>query len=428
MKKDKPKYPDSAQVVEACEMLLVMLLEVDHTSRSIIMAEFPVGACLDVYKPIYERICELHVTCNGSLQEVLYFDTSKIVLQFYAQTVPKYKLPAPSNYRMLVDIVKRDWQRRICWTHSNTLNEASTNLYVSPDDAYQAFVKDYQQTLATSAQLISLDTIQGEHKSSFTVPYSIPSVEVCGESDVVVVAARPGVGKTTVLLSWIMHWASQDNTRVYLRSCEMSNEQIKMRLLRLSVFFPRADLSRILLLPPTLEATFQLLELDRLRYPHVKMYYALDYIQLERTTSRQASSFDALSYVSREIKQMSNKLRLHTVLLSQLKREGDAKKAPTMADLKGSGSIEEDASTILLLWDAHKSGLLELHSGESSAMKLVLINAKCRHQATDDDQVLYRVENYLTTDPAAAYEQLQFSSQLSSPATTSTDDLDPLPF
>ena len=192
----------------------------------------------------------------------------------------------------------------------------------------------------------------------------------------IVVGARPGVGKTSFALNLCIN-AAKNGASVVFFSLEMSKIEIAQRLLSATAGIPLSDIRGARIQdnqwPTLLEATAQLSKLDvqiddtagttvteirakarRLLHDKEKGIVILDYLQLVSPPPgrmRADSRATEVSEMSRGLKVMAKDLRIPVIALSQLNRtvEGRTGKRPQLSDLRESGAIEQDADVVILL-------------------------------------------------------------------------------
>ena len=205
-------------------------------------------------------------------------------------------------------------------------------------------------------------------------------------SDMVVLAARPAVGKTALALNIARHAAIDQNKGVLMFSLEMSREQLTQRLLCMEGRINSAWLREGFLAKDVMEkvtdaagrvypapiyiddtANVTMLEIRskarRLMAQHDLSLIIIDYLQLMSgaSGSRRAENRQVeISEISRGIKVLARELHVPVMALSQLSREAerDDKGVPKLSHLRESGSIEQDADVVLMLYrpPAHKRG------------------------------------------------------------------------
>lgn len=197
------------------------------------------------------------------------------------------------------------------------------------------------------------------------------------KSDLIIIAARPSMGKTAFCLNIAQNAAYQHRVPVMLFSLEMSHNQLLMRLLCSEArvdgqkvrrgFLGDEDWSKLTITAGMLEdtpillddtANASLLEIRskaRRAYTQEKVgMIIIDYLQLiswsgsERPESRQQE----VSAISRSLKGLARELNVPVVCLSQLSRavESRTDRRPMLSDLRESGAIEQDADVVLFLY------------------------------------------------------------------------------
>lgn len=228
-------------------------------------------------------------------------------------------------------------------------------------------------------------------------------------SDLIILAARPSMGKTGMAIS-ITHGAASLGEPVGFCSLEMPGVQVRQRLLSIESGVGLEEIrnakysdndkikifeaaSRIKKLPIYVDdqPSMSLMELKakarRLwqRYG-IKMLF-VDYLQLMRGENKQQNREQEISEISRGLKGLAKELNIPVVALSQLNRSVESRggeKRPNLSDLRESGAIEQDADVVMFLYRPEYYGLLDDNSGHSNIGKAVVIVAKNRNGATGD--------------------------------------------
>ncbi len=191
-------------------------------------------------------------------------------------------------------------------------------------------------------------------------------------SDLVILAGRPSMGKTSLALSIARHVGVDCNKRVAVFSLEMSKEQIVLRLLcseaKVSNSLVRSGNLGESDFPKLVEAASKIAQADiyvddtpaisvlemraksrRLHKESPLSMIVVDYLQLMRGSSRsQERREQEISEISSSLKALAKELKLPVIALSQLNRAVETRqdKRPVMADLRESGAIEQDADII----------------------------------------------------------------------------------
>jgi replicative DNA helicase len=194
--------------------------------------------------------------------------------------------------------------------------------------------------------------------------------------DLVVIAARPSMGKTALALNIAEHVAVDNGLPVAIFSMEMSSTQLAMRMLgsiaRVDQHKMRTgrlndkewgDLSDAMAklheTPLFIDEGGALTALEvRARARRLKRQYSklglivIDYLQLMAATSQGENRATEISEISRSLKAMAKELDVPVVALSQLNRAVDQRpdRRPVMSDLRESGAIEQDADVILFIY------------------------------------------------------------------------------
>lgn len=228
-------------------------------------------------------------------------------------------------------------------------------------------------------------------------------------SDLIIVAARPSVGKTSLALNIAEHAAIRGKLRVGIFSLEMSQEQLVLRLLssvanvdsgRLrSGFLEEMDFARIAPAmqvlanaalyiddTPSISAMELRTKARRLQAEVGLDLLIVDYLQLmQGPASKDSNRVQEVSEISRGLKALARELSVPVVALSQLNRSPEAResKEPRLSDLRESGAIEQDADLVMFLWRADER--IEATDGELINLKL----AKHRNGPTGELQLFF---------------------------------------
>jgi replicative DNA helicase len=237
---------------------------------------------------------------------------------------------------------------------------------------------------------------------------------LCGwvDPDFVIIAARPGMGKTAFMLSSIYHIAIQGGIATAIFSLEMSSNQLVERLESISSELPLKRLRMNLL---TDNEKVHLMRTDdkiltspiyiedmggisvtqlRAKATILKQKYGIkiifiDYLQLMSGTGKSNQNREQeVSYISRSLKALAKELEVPIIALSQLSRRVEERgdKMPQLSDLRESGSIEQDADAVIMLMRPgyyEQTESVEIGGREYSPSDLVVCKVeKNRHGAT----------------------------------------------
>lgn len=192
-----------------------------------------------------------------------------------------------------------------------------------------------------------------------------------------IIAARPSVGKTALALNIARNVAILEKKKVLVLSVEMSKEELMDRFVLLEGEIDKRKLatgflgrkeaekiapaaSRIAYAPIEIVkyATMSPARLRRALQIHSDCELVIiDYLQLMGVDGFRGNRQEEVSKISREVKSMSGEFNIPIIALSQLKREA-AEQPPRLSDLRESGSIEQDADTVLLLHPDKERGVI----------------------------------------------------------------------
>jgi replicative DNA helicase len=193
--------------------------------------------------------------------------------------------------------------------------------------------------------------------------------------NLIIVAARPAMGKTSFALSMVSHIARQGKGAVAVFSLEMSDKEVVRRMISMESQVPaqmlkRPDLStrdyerlvdgaeRLYDLPIFIDDSSDIKPLElkakcrRLKASHGLSLVVVDYLQLMRTDRRNDNRVQEISEIARALKATAKDLDVPVVALAQLNRgvETRENKRPVLSDIRESGSIEAEADLVMMLY------------------------------------------------------------------------------
>jgi len=229
-------------------------------------------------------------------------------------------------------------------------------------------------------------------------------------SDLLIIAARPGVGKTSLMLSMGLSAARKFHQRVAVFSLEMSAEQVVQRLvsqetgidsqrLRMGEIhedewdrFIRAtsDLSDTWLYiddTPSISTLQLRTKARRVHAEHGLDLIIVDYLQLMSGDMRSENRVQEISYISRGLKALARELNVPVVAASQLSRavEQRSDKHPVLSDLRESGSIEQDADVVMFIY---RDDVYDPQSERKNVAEIIV--AKHRNGPTGSVELFFR--------------------------------------
>ena len=238
------------------------------------------------------------------------------------------------------------------------------------------------------------------------------------KSELIIIAGRPSVGKTAFSLNLLLNVLKKTRLPVIFFSLEMSAQQLMYRLLSIETrlnqnkfktgLLNQDDWKKINLVMrilgkipmhlydsphlSTMEIRRTLKNLDK-AYPQIGLI-VIDYLQLmEDPLLKNANRAQEISAITRELKNIAREFDVPVVALSQLSRTIDSRMdpKPMLSDLRDSGSIEQDADLVLMLYKNNRNVITNLNPG-SSIIDLSI--AKQRNGPIGNTQLLFN--EYLT--------------------------------
>lgn len=279
----------------------------------------------------------------------------------------------------------------------NTKEITKVHNYLSGQKPIKSFLDVHQEFIGY---------VKSKATSGIAMPFKKLQEENQGwqNSDLIILAARPGMGKTALALKFAKH-AAKNDLPVHLISLEMANLQLHKRIIsdELEINsnhirkkeFDEIDLQKVFdtseieNMPLYYDDTIMVWEemKSRIKLVHEEKKTKLiiiDYLQLISTKAK-LSTIDRVSLVSRELKLLAKELNVPIICLSQLSRavEQRPNKKPMLSDLRESGAIEQDADLIFFLYRPEYYGIEVWDEEEENETetkgKALLINAKNRH-------------------------------------------------
>ena len=195
-------------------------------------------------------------------------------------------------------------------------------------------------------------------------------------SDLILLAARPGMGKTSMALNILLHAGKKSHKQVAFFSLEMNKEQLALRLISSECFVDNKklitgklsdeDWENVAAAADSLSRSTILIDEDsnvtvadilaKCRRVENLGLIVIDYLQLMQSAGGKTRSSDnrqqVVSDISRSLKLMAKELNVPVLCLSQLSRANESRtdKRPMLSDLRESGAIEQDADIVLFLY------------------------------------------------------------------------------
>ncbi|MCD4744864.1 MAG: replicative DNA helicase [Bacteroidales bacterium] len=293
------------------------------------------------------------------------------------------------------------------------LDKAEKNLFAVSENNFRRDYKDMQSLIIDAIKDIQKAK---EHEGNLRgIPSGFTELDrvTTGwqKSDLVILAARPGMGKTAFVLSMARNIAVDFKKPIAFFSLEMSCVQLVTRLIssetQLSANkLKRGDLenyeweqlnakiSNLIEAPLLIDDTpaLSIFELRakcrRLKAHHKIELIIIDYIQLMSSGGENKGNREQeISNISRSLKSLSKELDIPIIALSQLNRSVETRggsKKPILSDLRESGAIEQDADMVLFIYRPEYYKIDEDEHGNSTKGLAELIIAKHRNGALAD--------------------------------------------
>jgi replicative DNA helicase len=246
-------------------------------------------------------------------------------------------------------------------------------------------------------------------------------------SEMIVVAARPSMGKTSLAMNIVEHVVLEEKLPVAVFSLEMSAEALVLRMMcsiaRVNLrsiregFMSESDFPKLTSAAGRLanaplfiddSAGLSILQFRararRLHQMHGVKLFVIDYLQLLHSTARrsQENRQQEISDISSGIKALAKELKVPVLVLSQLNREleRDKSRKPRLSDLRESGAIEQDADLVGLLYKPSAGEDDDGNAEEADGVPVNLLIAKQRNGPTGDVNLTF-LKSYTRFESAA---------------------------
>ncbi len=356
-------------------------------------------------------------------------------------------MPSAANYKAYFDFVKRDSvHRRLIRSSQKIIDEAMKNADAADTIAFaEKQVFDISRTMDTSTLIDmreddSYDKVLNKFEVISTDKNALRGVNTgftkldkmtngLQKSDFIVLAARPGVGKTTIGMNIIEHAALCDNRVCAVFSLEMPRIQLAQRLL---CSYARVSMSKALAGELT-QADWKKLWKASADLKKAKIYIddsskitpaeilskcrrlksrkegldivMIDYIQLMGSGEKRAEENrqQEISSITRNLKIMAKELDVPVLALSQLRRIS-SKEEPQLSDLRESGAIEQDADIVMFI---HRPDVAateeEIKSGKIVKDAADLIIAKHRNGELGRVKLRFRGDQVRYVNPPPGF-------------------------
>ena len=302
------------------------------------------------------------------------------------------------------------------------LNDAEANLFTVTEGTLRKSY-DKMSSLIKGA-LENIETLRNKEDGLSGVPSGFTNVDrvTSGwqKSDLVIVAARPGMGKTAFALTMARNVAVDHNTPIGFFSLEMSSEQLVNRLIASEAELGASKLRKgdladhemvqlhekikhLSEAPIFIDDTpgLSIFELRakarRLVKNHGVRIIMIDYLQLMTAGGTGGNREQEISTISRSLKGIAKELKIPVIALSQVNRgvesrTGVGSKRPMLSDLRESGAIEQDADIVTFIYRPEYYKIYEWDNGDDSRGQGELIIAKHRNGSLNNVRLKFTGE------------------------------------
>ena len=425
------KYPPHALDLEEA-VLGALMLEKEAIANVIDLLK-PKSFYKEAHQEIYKAILELfnasepidmltvvnQLRKNGKLSAVggsyyvSYLTTrvsSSTNIEFHARAILEYAIR-----RRLIEITsmtqKTAYDPTIDIFH--TLDRTEQALFEVADGNIKKGYSDMRTLLAESFDNLANRRTSTNGLTGIPSGFSALDRLTSGwqKSDLVIIASRPGMGKTAFILSTLRNAAVDHNIPVAIFSLEMGALQLINRLISSEAELASEKIKQGKLMDHEWEqllykttalsnapiyvddtpalSIFELrAKCRRLKSKHNLQLIVIDYLQLMSSDFSKGghNREQEIASISRSLKNLAKELDITVIALSQLSRAVETRggtKRPQLSDLRESGSIEQDADLVLFLYRPEYYGLTEDELGNSTQGLAELIIAKHRNGSLD---------------------------------------------
>ncbi len=334
-------------------------------------------------------------------------------------------VPSTANVEAYAKIIREKFYIRTLIGVSKEIIDSASNMEESADtllDSAEQKIYDIRQGKNTSSasrigeiltdsvydRLSKLNSPERDQYLGFSTGFSDLDRVISGlnKSDLIIVGARPAMGKTSFALNLARNVSVMAKKKVLFFSLEMTKEQIAQRVLSTEArvlstkmrtgLLNEQEWMRISTATSALyDCPLYFDDTSNITVPEMKARVrrmkdidcvVIDYLQLMKSGQRTESRVQEVSEITRNLKLMAKDLNIPVIVLAQLSRgtEGRGKShKPQLADLRESGSIEQDADIVMMLYRDDYYGDEGENSDVEQINKVEIIIAKNRHGPTE---------------------------------------------
>ena len=388
---------------------------------------------IDAHKVIYDSMIELGnerkpidmITLTNRLKEKGYLDQVGGVTYLTSIT---NMIPTTSNVKVYAEIVKKNSTLRKLIKASNDiismgyeasdslddiLNVAEKKIFDISQDRMSQDFKPISEVLTSVTAMIEEVYSKGSDITGLDTGFIDLNKKLGGfhKSDLILIAARPGMGKTAFALNLVANAAIRSKSSVAVFSLEMSKEQLVQRLLSSQSNVALNNISKGKIADdewkkltdamtvlsssgifiddtPGIKVSEIRSKCRKLKMEKGLDMIMIDYLQLMEADGRADNRQQEVSKISRSLKILAKEMNCPVIALSQLSRNTESGKdhMPKLSDLRDSGAIEQDADIVMFIYrdeyytkmETKKKDLAEIiiaknRHGEISNIELVWI-------------------------------------------------------
>lgn len=392
----------------------------------------------DKHQYIYECMLDLY---NENQPVDILTVTEKLKIKGYLEIVggPYYiakltsKVSSAANLQYHAHIVIQKFiQRELIRISGNTISDAyddsadafklldstEKDLYEVKNDGMKRSYKEISNIINEAISLIEANVAKKDGLTG--VPSGIRNIDAITagwqRSDLIILAARPGMGKTALALTMLRNAAVDFQKPVAIFSLEMSATQLVTRLIasesglsseklkkgqleehewaQLHSKIQKLAKAKIFIDDTPSLPVFELkAKCRRLHSKHNIEMIVIDYLQLMRgdeTGNKNGNREQEIGYISRSLKGLAKELNIPIIALAQLSRDVEKRggdKKPQLSDLRESGSIEQDADMVGFIWRPEYYKLSDGFEGDPNQGEVII--AKHRNGPVGEAKVRY---------------------------------------
>jgi replicative DNA helicase len=433
------KVPPQAKDLEDA-ILGAIMLEKDAFDR---VSEILTPVCFYVASNqlVYETMCSLAIKKSPIdiltvIEEMRALDHLETVGGPYYVTKLTNAVVSSANIEAHAEIIRDKYQKReLIRISAETISEAYEDSGPAED-----MISDAEQKLsllnnAAGSDVTPLDTemvntyqeLLIEATGGLTgVPSGFRSLDAIThgwqETDLIILAARPAVGKTALALNLARNAAKNQMkpTKVLFFSLEMSKGQLTRRIMSAEsgVFLEKIATrtvneydKQVLFEKGVQGLKGQMIFLDdtpalnifqmrakarKIKRKHDIGLIIVDYLQLMSGVEKRGNREQEISTISRGLKGLAKELKLPIIALSQLSRDvekrKDGNKMPQLSDLRESGAIEQDADMVMFLYRPEYYDITEDQMGDNNRGETHVRIAKHRNGSLDTIKLMAKLE------------------------------------